>query len=61
MSFRCGLKDVDATADVSINLPLPVGSLKITTGDFLGMASSQKIYVDTVDGRNLITWKDNSA
>ena len=52
------LKDVDATADVSINLPVPVGSLKITTGDFLGMASSQKIYVDTVDGRNLITWKD---
>jgi len=42
---------------VDLGLALPVGSVHATIGDFLG-AGIGSFYVDTLDNKGVITWKD---
>ena len=51
------LTNIDTTAEVEMGLALPVGQLHLTLGDFFGNGMG-KFYVDSVDNKGVITWKD---
>lgn len=51
------LNNLDPKAELEMGLALPVGSLHATVGDFLG-AGIGKFYVDTLNNKGVITWKD---
>lgn len=52
------LTNLDTTSEVSLNLVLPVGNIRISTGNFLKVDSIPDLYLETVDGvENVITLK----
>jgi len=51
------LDNLDPKAEVELGVALPVGSLHATIGDFLG-AGIGNFYVDSIDNKDVITWKD---
>lgn len=51
------LTNIDPKAEVDLGLALPVGSVHATIGDFLG-AGIGSFYVDSLDNKGVITWKD---
>lgn len=52
------LDNIDPKAEVEMGLALPVGSLHATIGDFLGNGQIPSLFVDSVDNKGVITWKD---
>ena len=56
---KIDLENVDARAEVEVGLALPVGTIKAKISDFLG--SVKNIYIDSVDNKGVITWKDTFA
>lgn len=54
------LANVDTTSEVSWGLIVPVGSFKMSIGDFFNADSIPEMYLETVDGdTNVITFKYN--
>ena len=54
------LANVDTTSDVSFGLILPVGSFKMSVGDFFNADSIPDMYLETVDGdTNVLTLKQS--
>ena len=51
------LNNIDTRAEVEMGLALPVCTLHATIGDFFG-DSIGNFYVDTLDNKGVITWKD---
>ena len=51
------LDNIDTRSEVELGLALPVGTLHATIGDFFGKGIG-KFYVDSLDNRGVITWKD---
>lgn len=51
------LSNIDPKAEVDLGIALPVGSIHATIGDFLGNGIGN-IYVDSMDNKGVITWKD---
>ena len=51
------LGNIDTRAEVELGVALPVGSVHATIGNFFG-GRVGKFYVDTVDNKGVITWKD---
>ena len=49
--------NIDTKSEVELGLALPVGSLHATIGDFFGKGIGN-FYVDSIDHRGVITWKD---
>ena len=48
--------NIDGKAEVDMGLVLPVGSIKASLKDVLGKVPN--IYIDSLDNRGVITWKD---
>ena len=51
------LSNIDTQAELEMGLALPVGSFHATVGDFFGDGIG-KFYVDSVDNKGVLTWKD---
>ena len=51
------LNNIDPKAELDLGIALPVGSIHATIADFLGDGIG-KIYVDSLDNKGVLTWKD---
>ena len=51
------LNNIDTSVKFDANVATPIGSVKATIGDFVG-DGTWGIFIDTVDGRGVITFKD---
>ena len=49
------LNNIDTTAQVGLGIALPVGSLNLTVGDFLG--NVKNLYVDTLQNKGVLTYR----
>jgi len=49
------LKNIDSTAQLGFGLALPVGSVNMTVGDFIGNVKG--LYVDTLNNKGVITYQ----
>ena len=52
------LNNIDSRSEVEMGLALPVGSFHATLGDFLGNGQVPTLFIDSVDNKGVITWKD---
>lgn len=51
------LTKIDTSAEVEMGLVLPIGTIHATIGDFWG-GQVNNFYIDSVDNKGVITWKD---
>ena len=51
------VSNIDTHAELEMGIALPIGSMSATLGDFLGNGLGS-IYIDSVDNKGVITWKD---
>ena len=52
------LNNIDSRSEVEMGLALPVGSIHATIGDFLGNGQVPTLFIDSVNNKGVITWKD---
>lgn len=52
------LKNIDKTAELDMGIALPVGSMSATIGDFLADGQVPNIYVDSLNNKGILTFKD---
>ena len=52
------LNNIDTRSEVEMGLALPVGSIHATLGDFLGNGKVPSLFIDSVNNKGVITWKD---
>lgn len=52
------LNNIDTQSEVELGMALPVGSVHATLGDFLGNGQVPTLFIDSVDNKGVITWKD---
>ena len=50
------LDNINTSAEVTMGMALPVGTIKASIKDFIG--NVQNIYVDTLNGQPVVAWKD---
>ncbi len=50
------LDKIDPTIEAQMKLALPVGSFSAKVSDFLKTNDSAEFYIDTVGGKNVVTW-----
>lgn len=51
------VSNIDTRSELEMGIALPIGSMSATLGDFLGNGLGS-IYIDSVDNKGVITWKD---
>ncbi|MBR3408562.1 MAG: hypothetical protein IKG86_06945 [Paludibacteraceae bacterium] len=51
------VSNIDTRAELEMGIALPIGSMSVTLGDFLGHGLGS-IYIDSVDNKGVISWKD---
>ena len=52
------LKNISTAAELNMGIALPVGSMSATIGDFLADGQVPNIYVDSLDNKGILTFKD---
>lgn len=52
------LKNINTTAELDMGIALPVGSMSATIGDFLADGQISNIYVDSLNNKGILTFKD---
>ena len=50
------LDNIDTTIEAQMQLALPIGSINAKVSDFMGTSESAEFYIDTVDGKNVVTY-----
>ena len=50
--------NIDTRSEVEMGLALPVGSIHATLGDFLGNGQVPSLFIDSMENKGVITWKD---
>lgn len=51
------LDQIDPTIEAQMKVALPVGSITAKVSDFLGTSDSTELYIDTLNGDGVVTWK----
>ena len=52
------MNNIDTQSEIEMGLALPVGSIHATLGDFLGNGKVPSLFIDSVNNKGVITWKD---
>ncbi len=52
------MNNIDTQSEIEMGLALPVGSIHATLGDFLGNGQVPSLFIDSVNNKGVITWKD---
>ncbi len=52
------LKNIDTTAGLDFGIALPIGSMSATIGDFLADGQVPNIYVDSLNSKGILVFKD---
>lgn len=52
------LKNIDTKTQMDLGVALPIGSMSATIGDFFGDGQVDNIYIDSIDNKGVLTFKD---
>ena len=50
------LDNVDPTIEAQMKLALPIGSISAKVSDFMGTSDDAEFYIDTLNGKGVVTW-----